>query len=129
MNPEAEQTLRQADAEFSYAWEAKDVEAIVRFFAEDAVMLAVSNPVLAGATAIRRLLSQLLSLRGFSTRLEFRQAVVSGSGDLGYTLGTYQTRMTGSAGRTVTHKGKYVAVWKKQANGSWKVVVHSSNPN
>ena len=68
MNPEAGRALRQADAEFSRSFEAKDLERMTAFFVEDAVMLAVSNPVITGKPAIRALLSQAFSLPGFSTQ-------------------------------------------------------------
>ncbi len=54
---------------------------------------------------------------------------VSDNGDLGYTLGTYQSSMAGPEGEPRSHEGKYVAVWRKQAEGVWKVVIHSSSPN
>ncbi|MFB3153166.1 MAG: SgcJ/EcaC family oxidoreductase [Candidatus Acidiferrales bacterium] len=129
MNPETGRALRQADAEFSRSFEAKDLERMTAFFVEDAVMLAVSNPVITGKPAIRALLSQAFSLPGFSTRLKLTGMAVSDNGDLGYTLGTYQSSMAGPEGEPRSHEGKYVAVWRKQAEGVWKVVVHSSSPN
>ncbi len=47
-------------------------------------------------------------------------AKISGSGDLGYTYGTYTStvRATGEIS-----KGTYVTVWEKQADGTWKFVL------
>jgi len=41
--------------------------------------------------------------------------VVAGSGDIGYTSGTYEMSMAGAS-----EKGKYVTVWKKEGD-AWKV--------
>jgi ketosteroid isomerase-like protein len=40
------------------------------------------------------------------------------SGNLGYTYGLY---------RSSNGYGKYVSVWKKQRDGSWKIVVDAGN--
>ena len=51
---------------------------------------------------------------GFSLQWTPAKAEVSESGDLGRTSGTYESTMGG-----VTDRGKYLTVWKKQADGSW----------
>lgn len=47
---------------------------------------------------------------------------VSRSGDLGYTIGTYEGTWTPPKGEAVKDRGKYLEVWKKQADGKWKCV-------
>jgi ketosteroid isomerase-like protein len=49
-------------------------------------------------------------------------ADVSRAGDLGYTTGPY-TFTNNSPEKRSTHYGFYFSIWKKQADGSWKVVV------
>jgi ketosteroid isomerase-like protein len=46
---------------------------------------------------------------------------VAASGDLAYDQGTYTMTGPGPDGKPITDKGKYLAVVKKQADGSWKV--------
>lgn len=53
-------------------------------------------------------------------------ADVSRSGDLGYTYGLYELRANDAA-KTLTGKGNYLRVWKKQG-GAWKVVLDLANP-
>jgi ketosteroid isomerase-like protein len=57
------------------------------------------------------------------------QADVSRSRDLGYTFGTYELRIPGTNGPPTVRHGKYVSIWKRQADGSWKIVVDTGNPN
>lgn len=45
------------------------------------------------------------------------------SGDMGFTWGHYEGRAKNSA---ATH-GRYMTIWKKEQDGSWKVVLDSSN--
>ena len=47
---------------------------------------------------------------------------VAASGDLGYTTGPYVLRETGAGERGETQTGYYVTVWRRQADGAWKVV-------
>jgi ketosteroid isomerase-like protein len=52
---------------------------------------------------------------------------VSRSGDLGYTNGTTGMTFKDTSGKTVFYKGKYLTVWKKRANGEWKVLYDMFN--
>ena len=52
---------------------------------------------------------------------------MSGSGDLGYTYGNYVFISKDKDGKIVASYGKYMSVWKKQKDGSWKVVVDMGN--
>ncbi len=47
---------------------------------------------------------------------------VANSGDLAYVSGTFEETATDASGRPVKDHGKYVEVFKKQADGTWKVV-------
>jgi ketosteroid isomerase-like protein len=64
---------------------------------------------------------------GFSLNWQPVKVEVAQSGDLGYTYGTYQLTMNDPAGNPVTDRGKYITVWKKQADGSWKSVADMFN--
>ena len=51
-------------------------------------------------------------------------ARVSAGGDLGYTFGTWEYV---TAGTTDVLRGKYVTIWKRQADGAWKAVFDGGN--
>ena len=51
------------------------------------------------------------------------------SGDLGYTLGSYEYIATDSAGVETSYYGSYVSIWKKQVDGSWKYVFDTGQPS
>jgi len=54
------------------------------------------------------------------------KADVSISGDLGYTYGTYEFKAIGDG--KPAESGNYMRIWKKQANGKWRVVLDLLNP-
>jgi len=51
----------------------------------------------------------------------------SRSGDLAVSTGTYELTYNDPAGKLVTERGKYLEVWRKQADGTWRMVVESFN--
>jgi ketosteroid isomerase-like protein len=57
------------------------------------------------------------------------EADASASGDLGYTWGRWEYKDKTPDGRPVDVKGTYVTIWKRQADGSWKVVLDGGNPD
>lgn len=63
-----------------------------------------------------------------SIRWQPLDAAISSSGDLGYTIGAYEIVRSGENAGVVT-TGKYVTIWKKQADGSWKVIFDSGVPD
>jgi ketosteroid isomerase-like protein len=54
------------------------------------------------------------------------KADVSTSGDLGYTYGTYEFKAIGD--NKPAESGNYMRIWKKQANGKWRIVLDLLNP-
>jgi len=48
---------------------------------------------------------------------------------LAFSQGVFEITISDSDGKPVTDYGKYVAVWKKQANGEWKAVADIGNPD
>ena len=57
---------------------------------------------------------------GSGYKLEGYQSEVAKSGNLGFVSGTYEFTMNDAGDKATTDKGKYVEVWKKQADGKWK---------
>lgn len=52
---------------------------------------------------------------------------LSPAGDMGYTWGHYEGRSIGEGASGAVETGRYMTVWKKEADGSWKVLMDSSN--
>ncbi len=57
------------------------------------------------------------------------EADAAASGDLGYTWGRWEYRDKTHDGKPVDIKGTYVTIWKRQADGTWKVVLDGGNPD
>ena len=115
VNVEQEQNaLLAADREWSQT--TKDMNKFVSYFASDASFHPPGMPTASGSAAIMDTFMKITATPGFSVKWTPAKASVSTAGDIGYTVGTYEATMNGG-----TEKGKYVTVWKKQADGAWKV--------
>ena len=117
--------VRVADSSLAQAVAARDVDRTVSFYAEDASMLPVAEPIVTGREAIRAEWTKLFAIPGFAN--DSRTVHVDASGDLAYTRGTYVTRLSSPDGKPVTEVGKWVSVWRRQADGAWRVVVEIYN--
>ena len=124
-----ERAIREAELEWWGVTVAKNLERTVAFYADEASMFPPNAPLATGKEAIRAVWSPLLTTPGVAISGQTTKVEVSRGGDLGYTTGTYQLTAPDPAGKPVTDRGKYVVVWKKQADGSWKVIADIFNSN
>lgn len=115
-----ENAVRQADMEWSKAAASKDVDKVVSFYTEDGAVYAPNAPIAAGRPAIKVAWTGMVNLPGFMVNWVPSRVEVARSADVAWSTGTY-TMTSNVPGSTATDHGKYVAVWKKQQDGSWKV--------
>jgi ketosteroid isomerase-like protein len=112
--------VRAADAAWLKVYSAKDLSKSVAFFDEQGSMLAPNAPIATGKATIAKLISSDFAFGDLIWHLD--KAGVSQSGDLGYTSGTYKFSFKDPSGKPVIDNGKYLTLWKKQTDGSWKVL-------
>jgi ketosteroid isomerase-like protein len=113
--------LMDADRAFNRATAARRADGWMEFIAEDGEMMRSAGTV-TGRAAIREAMAKAFADTSFSLTWEPLQADAGGSGDLGYTNGKYEARFRDANGKSALRTGRYLTVWKKQADGSWKVV-------
>jgi uncharacterized protein (TIGR02246 family) len=102
---------------------AKDFEKFMSYYADDASELVPNTPVVNGKDAIRAAWKPFFDDPNSSLAFQASRVEVAKSGDLGYAQGAYtETTTDPKTKKPVTDKGKYVTVYKKQADGSRKVV-------
>jgi len=121
-----ETAIRELDVKWSSAAAAKDLEGTVSYYADDASLLPPNTTIQTGKPAIHAawtgLLGSIESITWQPNKVE-----ASRSGDMAYVIGVYQMNSKNPQGRPVTDHGKYVEVWKKQTDGSWKTVADIFN--
>lgn len=115
--------LMKLDLEFGVAAATMGLEGWMSFFAEDASIFPEGSPIITGVDKIRTYYEET----GFDPKsLSWKpvKAEVSSSGDMGYTIGYWEISTNGT---DVDANGKYLTVWKKQNDGSWKVIADIGN--
>lgn len=120
--------VRETDSAKMQAWASRDADKIAFFFADDATHFSPNVPALKGRQAIRETFKEALADPGMTVSAEATSIEVSRGGDLAYVIGGYTATWTDPKTKKVmTEKGRYVTVYKKQADGSWKGVVNIDN--
>lgn len=117
----ARAALLDADRAFNDATRARRAAGWVDFFADDGAMIRPAGTI-AGKAAIREAMTQTFADTSFTLTWEPLAADVGAAGDLGYTIGRSEARFRDAHGAPVSRTGRYLTVWKRQADGSWKVV-------
>jgi ketosteroid isomerase-like protein len=125
-----ESTLKELDAQWSKAAAAKDLDKTVSYYADDAIVLPPNAPAATTKEAIKGVWKDMVTNAGYAGGWTATRVEVAQSGDLAYLSGTYDMTLNDAKGKPVKDRGKYVEVWKKQADGSWKTVadIWNSDP-
>jgi ketosteroid isomerase-like protein len=108
----------------SEAWNkdaaAKDAVKFATYYADDATVMIPNEPIFRGMDSIKAVLTPMMQDPNFA--LSFTASKIEASGILVYSEGTYSRTTTGRDGKPFVDTGKYLTVWRKQADGSWKAI-------
>ena len=116
-------SLRDAEIAEEQAWNSKDLEKVLSFYADDATVMYPNMPAIVRKDALRAYEKQFFDDPSFTMQAQIISLDVAQSGDLGYTQGTETVTTTNpKTGKAVTDRYKWLTVRKKQADGSWKIV-------
>jgi ketosteroid isomerase-like protein len=125
MNLEQEkQTLLQRDAEWAKAASAgRDVELILSFWTNDAVVLPPGFPPVTGKTALRDYVEAGLRIPGFNINWVSTAVKMSPDGNLAYIFSDNSVTMNGPEDKPVTTPGRAVTIWRREQDGEWRCAV------
>lgn len=116
-----EQAVRDTDTQWAKTAGTHDVDGTVAYYTDDAVLMPPNGPKVTGKQAIR---AAWVTLAAPDVVLTWSPAKVdvSQSGDLAYIVGTYEDSFKDAKGKPAKDRGKTLEVFRKQTDGSWKVV-------
>lgn len=118
-----EQELVEADREFAEATAEGGQDAWVAHFAPEGAMISGQGEI-TGEPYIRAAMEEVLSDTTIVFTWKPRRARAAESGELGYTIGDYRISRRDSTGAIAEtlDRGMYVTIWRRQPDGTWKVV-------
>jgi len=103
-------------------FKAKDQNKLTDRYADDAFFAGPGVEPANGATAIAKIYAEALTDPAFSVSFASDKVDVSSAGDMAVSRGHSTENYTDpKTSKVMTHSGSYVTVYKKQADGSWKV--------
>jgi ketosteroid isomerase-like protein len=116
--------LLRRDAEWVLATsEGRDVERILSFWTDAAVVLPPDLPSIIGKAALRQYVESSLQVPGFRITWSTDEAVLSPDGRLAYLVGNNAVTMNDLTGAPVTTKGRAVTIWQRGTDGEWRCAV------
>jgi len=121
--PDVAQTraaLQDADRAFNRATARQRAEGWMQFMATDGALIRPAGTIT--GPAVRTAVTRMFADTAFTLTWEPVQADVGTSGDLGYTVGRWEAHFRDAQGAPATSTGRYLTIWKQQADRSWKVV-------
>jgi ketosteroid isomerase-like protein len=127
-NPLTDSTVKPGkmvlfDLESRFARDVKEKggAAFADWFADDGVALGNGAAPLIGKVAIVK--SANWSPKDYQLTWTPTDATMGPSGDMGYTWGHFEGRSKDANGNPVLTSGRYMTIWRKEPDGSWKVVL------
>ena len=127
-SPEADvRSLRVAQEAAIEAFASKNADRMVSAYSADASLMFPNSPILRGED-LRAAIKALAADPNFSMQFTTDKAEVAKSGEFGYTRGAYTMTMSDpTTKKPLREKGKYVTIYARQADGSWKMLEDISN--
>jgi len=114
--------IRERYDAYNAAFGAADPEAVVTFYADNAIRVDSDGSVMAGIAAIRDEISTFFGDNDYVLD-EATAPDVQASGDLAVTLSVFREHWTPKAGgETSRQVGQWLIVWQRQSDGSWMII-------
>jgi ketosteroid isomerase-like protein len=116
--------LLERDARWAAAAaEGRDIEYILEFWTEDALVYAPGLPVVAGKAALLAYVQATLAIPGFHITWTSSEVHLSPDNQLAYLLSQNAVTAPGPAGELTTTRGRGVTIWRREADGEWRCAV------
>ena len=119
--------LMELEGRFGQAVAAGGGKAFAAWFAEDAVTLNNGRPAVLGRANIAA--QAQWDPKTYQLTWSPEGAQMGPSNDMGFTWGHYEGHSKDANGQPVVISGRYITMWKKVADGSWKVAMDASANN
>ena len=115
-----EQAIQDADKQYADAFNRGDLAALATLHTEDVLYLPPNASAVSGRQGVKSTAKELFDA-GWKN-MSFSSVQFGSDGDLAYHVGTFSVDAPTDKGMR-KEEGKFVDIYKRQADGSWKVHV------
>jgi uncharacterized protein (TIGR02246 family) len=115
------QAIKADETRMNQQFKSKDTEGLAGHYTDDSFFVA-GGTTADGSTAIRQVFANATTDPAFEVHFASDKVDAAPSGDMAYARGKFTDQYTDKSGKVVSSSGTYIAVYRKQDDGSWKVV-------
>ena len=126
---EVRKTIEAMTEKMESEMESGVMDTTMARYADTPISMPNFGPMLTGKTAIRDYYRQMESMGMTMKDVEFTVTDVQVGGPYAYEIGTYKMTMVMPGMVELPDEGKYLTVWEKTADGSWKIKIETWNTN
>jgi uncharacterized protein (TIGR02246 family) len=122
-DPALDRAVKKANTDWIAAMHSGDAAREAAAYEDDAVFVALDGTAARGRTEIETMMKDRFAQQGLasSTKIEPRRVTREGT-NLAVEVGTVEIRREGTRGQEAITSGSYLTVWRKQDDGSWKIL-------
>jgi uncharacterized protein (TIGR02246 family) len=120
------EAIDSANSKFTDAMKRGDTTTMAANYSDDAIVMMPNVELWRGRDAVRKGFAGFVS-QGPVKEFKGKTEDVMVAGDVAVETGTYEMTVQPKGGKEIKDKGKYITVWKRQADGSWKIVRDINN--
>ncbi|HEY8185711.1 MAG TPA: SgcJ/EcaC family oxidoreductase [Pyrinomonadaceae bacterium] len=113
--------IAKVSEQWAREWKAKNLDALIALYAEDAVFMPATGSRVTGRAEIRELFEKALAV--YTSDLQVHSKVTEESGDLAYDSGEYD-EMGNSGGVKRSGRGNYLMILRRDRQNQWRIVQH-----
>lgn len=119
------EALEAIESEAQNALLAGDAESLVGLYRDDAVLMPPGAPAVEGRDALLEFAASFPPVE----KIRLRTQATEGEGDLAYVWGTYEMTVDLGDEPPAEETGTYLTVFRREADGEWKIVADTWNSN
>ncbi len=127
---EMKKNIEDWNSQFSEAMMKGDNEKMLSFYADDIVSLPSYQPMMEGKDVLKNAMMMDANSGNKFTKFQLTSKKILSAGNLIVDIGTYEMSMDiQGMEEPFNDQGKYITIYEKQDDGSWKIKVDTWNSN
>jgi uncharacterized protein (TIGR02246 family) len=118
---EARKAIDKGNSQWIEAWDKADASLIAALFAEDGILMRRNGKMSKGPKEVFEAMKPVLESVGKGAKATVNTVDLWLDGATAYETGTYSYKYQEN-GKPVTDEGRYVTIWRRQSDGTWKII-------
>jgi uncharacterized protein (TIGR02246 family) len=124
---EARTAIDKGNTQWVDAWDKANASLIAGLFAPEGILLGRNGKTFKGQNQVFERMNTVMSAAGKGVKATVTTVDLWLDGDTAYETGTYSYKYQEKS-KPVNDEGRYVTIWRKQGDGSWKIIVDMGVP-